>query len=118
MPECPHCGYPANPAEQGECPKCSADLRHAIFRGVFEVDIVHQGETWEQAREKLLRALDYALLHGHKGLKVIHGHGANSGRAVIANHARALMKAQARRYGGRMANDIGNPGASLLWLNR
>jgi hypothetical protein len=99
------------------CPKCGESLRGRSLRGVLEVDVAHSGETWEVAREKILRAVDRGVLNGHRGIKIIHGYGAGNGRGVIRNHAVPLMRSLAIKVGGRLAEDRQNPGAHILWLD-
>jgi hypothetical protein len=118
MIECPYCEFPLDPARSCACPKCGENVRGVISRGLLEVDVAHAGETWEVAREKIIRAMDQALLHGHGGLKIIHGWGASTGRSVLSGLAVALMRGLAQRHGGRLAPDRQNPGAHILWLNR
>lgn len=85
--------------------------------GVLEVDVAHAGESWEEARLKIERALDQALHWGHKGLKIVHGRGASTGRAVIAPRAISYLRHLAEQHDGRFARDRHNPGASIIWLN-
>ncbi len=86
--------------------------------GMLEVDVAHAGETWEEASRKIEQAIDQGIHWGHKGVKIIHGHGANTGRAVIAPRAIAYLKHLAESTGGRYVRDRHNPGASIVWLNR
>ena len=116
--ECRDCGHPSGPRPAEPCPKCGAPPARQRGGGLLEVDIAHHGETLVIAREKLLRAIDETLFHGHAGLKVIHGVGRHSGHQTIASLARALLRAHAQQQGGRLASDRGNPGATILWLNR
>ena len=116
--ECRDCGHPVGPRPLAPCPKCGAPPARQRGGGLLEIDIAHQGETLEIARAKLLRAIDETLFHGHAGLKVIHGCGNASGRPTIASLARSLLRAHAQKYGGRLAADRGNPGSTILWLNR
>jgi hypothetical protein len=118
MPDCPHCGFPIDPAAHATCPKCESPTRAAASLGVLEVDVAHDGESWETAKGKIDRAVDQALHWGHAGVKIIHGHGSATGRAVIAPRAIALLRHYADTTGGRFANDRNNPGASLIWFNR
>lgn len=118
MIECPQCEFPLDPGTTGLCPKCGTAVRGMVFQGVLEVDVAHSGETWEVARDKIKAAMDKALLHGHSGLKIIHGWGATSGRSVISGLAVSLLRGYAQRYGGRLSPDRQNPGAHILWLNR
>lgn len=118
MHACPHCGFPLEPQQLRTCPKCQEDAGRHVSAGLLVVDVAHAGESWEQASSKIMKALDQALFHRHKGLKIIHGYGANSGAAVIAPRAQSLMRHLADTHGGRFAMDKGNPGASLLWLNK
>lgn len=117
MPECPSCGFPVDPAVHNTCPKCDSAVRTSSALGLLEVDVVHAGESWEDASHKIEHAVDHALRWGHKGVKIIHGHGSTTGRAIIAPRAVALIKRLATTTGGRFAKDRQNPGASILWLN-
>ena len=114
--ECPRCGFPLDSDRQPECPKCGAEIRAEALLGLLEIDVAHGGETWEQARHKIEEAVDRALHRGHKGVKIIHGHGSRTGRAVIAPQAVTLMRGLALRTGGRFTADRQNPGASLIWF--
>lgn len=113
---CPVCEFPIDPGRMAACPKCGESLRGRSLRGLLEVDVAHSGETWEIAREKILRAVDQGVARGHRGVKIIHGHGAGSGRAVIRTHAVPLLRALALKLGGKLAPDRRNPGAHILWL--
>lgn len=114
---CPNCEFPISPGRMESCPKCGEGLRGRSLRGLLEVDVAHSGETWEVAREKILRAVDRGVLHGHRGIKIIHGYGAASGRAVIRNMAVPLLRSLSVRLGGRLVEDRQNPGAHILWLD-
>lgn len=85
---------------------------------MYEVDVAHNGETWELAQQKIIHALDQAVFGHFKGLKVIHGYGSLSGNSVIAPRAISLMRHLAEQYDGRFAKDQKNPGASIIWLNK
>lgn len=118
MPECPNCGFPIDPERDARCPKCEGTLRTGSAGQLLEVDVAHAGETWEEAAEKIEKAVDQALRWGHRGVKIVHGHGSLTGRSVIAPRAIALLRHLADTTGGRFAKDRHNPGASILWLNR
>lgn len=115
--ECPSCGFPVDPERQDVCPKCEASIRVRSGLGLLEVDVVHGGETWEEAERKTVEAIDRALHWGHAGVKIVHGHGATTGRSVIGPRAVALMRRLADRTGGRFTKDRRTPGASLIWFN-
>lgn len=100
------------------CPKCGERILGTILQGLLEVDVVHSGETWEEARLKIVDAVDRAIANGHKGVKIIHGYGATSGNSRIRGRAVELLRGLANRTGGRLAPDRDNEGAHLLWLNR
>ena len=119
MRECSGCGFPLEAMGLSECPKC--DDYAPISRntqGTLEIDIAHAGETWEQAKAKIDRALNDALYYNHKALKVIHGYGSSGGKGIIGSQARPYLRMLAERYEGRFATDRNTPGASLIWLNR
>src|SRR6266513_5266060 len=116
MTSCRTCGNPLNFANGSKFIKCGEPLRP--YRSLLEVDVAHAGESWEQAEEKIKRAVDQGLRDQHKGVKVIHGHGRSTGRAVIRAKAIDLLGERARSTRGRLVQDNGNPGAHILWLNR
>ena len=115
---CRQCGFPYDPAEMKVCPKCQTGADQFGYLPVLEVDVVHSGESWVIAKEKIERGLDQAIFHHHKGLKIIHGYGSLSGSSVIAPQAIAYMRHLAESHDGRFAKDSKNPGASIIWLNR
>lgn len=116
--ECPECGFPLEEFGVVRCPKCDGFESLSERRGILEVDVAHGGETWEQAREKILDALDEAVNGGYRGLKIIHGYGSTTGSAVIGPRATAFLRHLAEDLGGRYVGDRRNRGASLVWLNR
>ena len=131
MTSCRTCGNPLNFANGSKCIKCGEPLRP--YRSLLEVDVAHAGESWEQAEEKIKRAVgesweeasqkivkavDRGLSGRHKGVKIIHGHGRSTGRSLIYRKAVDLLRELADQTGGRLVQDNGNPGAHILWLNR
>jgi hypothetical protein len=116
-PTCPNCEIPVQPLRDLECPKCGEPIRGRTLLGLLEVDVAHASETWDEALEKLMRALDQGLQNGHRGVKIIHGYGASTGRSVIREQAVRLMKSLALRHGGKLVQDRNNPGAHILWLD-
>ena len=115
MTSCRTCGNPLNFANGSKCIKCGEPLRP--YRSLLEVDVAHAGESWEQAEEKINKAVNRGILDGNKGVKIIHGSGRTTGRSVIRGKAIDLLGELARSTGGRLAEDNGNPGAHILWLN-
>lgn len=118
MRVCRGCQFPLDSFGLEHCPKCDSTATREVRRGIFEVDIAHRGETWEDAREKIQRALDRALFDGYAALKIVHGYGSLSGESIIAPRARAYLRHLAEEIGGRFVGDRHNTGASLIWLNR
>jgi hypothetical protein len=115
--QCPFCEHPLQRA--GElCPKCGESTSGRAVRGVLEVDVAHAGETWDIAHEKILNAVNRGVMLGHSGVKIIHGWGASTGRAVISGRAVRLLDSLVARTGGKLVQDRNNPGAHILWLNR
>lgn len=118
MRECAECGFPLESFGVAQCPKCDGVIRSRVGRGIFEVDVAHAGETWEEARNKIRAALDQALDGGYRGLKIVHGYGSTTGRSVIGPRATAYLRHLAEEIDGRYAGDRRNRGASVIWLNR
>ncbi len=115
--ECPNCGNPIESGRADACPKCGESLRDRVYRPLLEMDVAHSGETLEEAQQKITEAVDRGLRDGHKGVKIIHGHGASSGRAVIRKHAVKWLRELAAKTGGKLVQDKNNPGAHILWLD-
>ena len=125
MDECPQCEFPIKTMGLTECPKCDYSESENFIKnrtsnlGILEVDIAHSGETWEQAKVKLDKAIDDTLYYGHSGLKVIHGWGSTTGGvAVIGPRAQSYLQHIAEQHGGRFTKDHNTSGASLIWFNR
>ena len=118
MTSCPTCENPFDSADSSKCPKCGESLRNHHDRPLLEADVAHSGESWEQAEEKIERAVDQGLRDQHKGVKIIHGSGRTTGRSVIRGKAIDLLGELTRSTGGRLVQDNGNPGAHILSLNR
>jgi hypothetical protein len=116
-PLCPNCEIPVHPHRDQECPKCGEPIRGKTLQGLLEVDVAHSGETWQDSREKIMKAFDQGLQYGHSGVKIIHGYGASTGRTVIREQAVRLMKSLAVKHGGKLTEDRTNPGAHILWLD-
>ena len=115
--QCPNCEFPVQPQRDRECPKCGETILGRSLQGLLEVDVVHSRETWDEAREKIVKAVDRGIRDGHRGVKIIHGYGASTGRAAIRGQALRLLKSWAVRTGGKVAADRNNPGAHILWLD-
>src|SRR5437763_1511837 len=113
--ECPVCGNPGG-RPGTRCQKCGELLASHPTRPLLVVDVAHAGESWEQARQKIIKAVDRALAGRHKGVKIVHGYGHSTGRAVIRTQAVELLNTLARRTGGRLKADGNNPGAHIFWL--
>jgi hypothetical protein len=107
-----------NSTNGSECPKCGGSLRACHDQSILVADVAHSGESWEVAKQKITKAVDRGLFGRHKGVKIIHGHGRSTGHSVIAREAVDLLRELAHQTGGRLAQDNGNPGAHILWLNR
>ena len=113
---CPECDFVIDSADTKTCPKCDAILRARSNGRLMPVDVAHSGENLDQALRKLERAIDEAVHHNFRGIKVIHGRGATTGNSFLKPHIVAAMKQAATLYGGKVAQDRDNPGAHLLWL--
>lgn len=118
MHSCKNCGFPFEPSKTPICPKCQIDGDKDGYRQILEVDVAHSGETWEMAKDKIIRSLDQAIYQRSKGLRIIHGYGSLGNEAVIAPRAISLMRHLAEQNDARFAKDAKNPGVSIIWLNR
>lgn len=114
--ECYQCGVDIAENDY-ECQKCGATFGDMLFDAIHIVDVAHQGEIWDDARQKILRAVDFAISQKLKGVKIIHGRGKNSGgKGVIKNNAILLMRQLAKQYSGKVVQDKYTDGAHLLYF--
>jgi len=118
MRDCEQCGYPLTPSSSTICPKCRAAPGEYGRDPILEIDVAHQGESWETSRAKILQAIDQSMFQNLQGVKIIHGYGSSTGHSVIAPRAIALMRHLAEEYGGRYTQDKQTRGASLIWWNK
>jgi hypothetical protein len=95
------------------CPKCDAPLRARPTGEMLVVDVAHDGETWEEARAKIERAVARARRRGAGALKVIHGRG-KEGSGIIRSRTIPLLQRLAARHGARLSQDGKNAGAHVL----
>jgi len=117
---CAHCGFILY-ADFEKCPKCQHDAPAfgGNRQGLYCVDVAHQRETLEQARSKILSAINYALKSNYKGIEIIHGYSTRQLKPfeyTISGMAQQLMRQQARLNNWRFSAARGNPGASILWF--
>ena len=66
--ECPNCGNPVALRRYAKCAKCDTPVH--LFRRLLVVNIAHTGERWEEAREKIAKAIDRALIERNKNHQV------------------------------------------------
>src|SRR5438477_5590330 len=88
--ECPVCGNPGGQPGT-RCQKCGELLASHPTRPLLVVDVAHAGESWEQAHQKIVKAVDRALVGRHKGVKIVHGYGQSTGHSVIRTRAIELL---------------------------
>jgi len=115
-PECPSCGLEIDPPSLSHCPKCEAPVRARTNGRLHQVDVAHNGEDLDMALRKLERAIDASIRGNFRGVKVIHGHGASTGRGRLKPHIVAAMRRAAAHFGAKVVPDRHNPGAHLIWF--
>ena len=117
LSECPECGMPVD-STTIICPKCDCSISSILLDELWVVDVAHDGEDWVLAREKIDSALNSAFLNKCKGLKVIHGHGIDSGHTgIIRKKAVPYLKELGRKHDSRLVSDRSNPGAHIIYFN-
>ena len=100
-----------------KCLKCDFDLEDFHRDVLHEADVAHGGEDWIQAEAKIHTAVDHALLHHFKGVKIIHGHGRHRKyHSTIRYNAMSLIRTLASRHHGKIVPDKGNTGAHILYF--
>ena len=115
---CPECGMPVEEVAPWKCPKCDYNFKDYCRNTLHEADVAHGGEDWFAAESKIHAAVDHAIRHHYKGVKIIHGHGQHRGQSGIIRHnAISLLKTLASQHNGKTVPDKGNPGAHILYFN-
>ena len=113
--DCPGCGMELNSISFQVCPKCDQSLLCNEPDRLLEIDVCHSGEDREDAREKILKGLDWALRGDFGGLKVIHGYGSRRGHtSFIRGEVRRFLREMARQKGYEYKEGQHNLGTSRL----
>lgn len=99
------------------CLKCDFDFNAAITQKPLVIDLVHQGESIQQALSKLEQAINACFWNHQPALKVIHGYGSSGHSARIMPHIVNALQKYARQYHGTVRPDGENPGAHWLIFN-
>ena len=111
--ECPVCGVPGWSGER--CVKCDELL---IVNECYSVDMVHHGETFNEASRKLEHAVESAWQNGYKGIMIIHGYGSRIGHSsVIHDLIRPCLHRAGRKLRARVVPAKYNRGAHILYFN-
>jgi len=114
--ECPSCGMLCESHMQS-CPKCDSTLRANYINRLIIADVAHSGEDWEAAREKILRAIDRALVENCKGVKVVHGRGNRKGHSSVIKHNAKLFLAEvANKHQAKLVRDNHTDGAHIIYF--
>lgn len=114
MTNCPNCGMYVEHFKTA-CPKCDTAIYKPRTQKPLVIDIAHNGEDWEHAREKIEEALNEAFLFGAAGLQVIHGRGGRAGHSnMIARKSIPYLKDIAARHGSLLMSHADNPGAHTI----
>jgi hypothetical protein len=115
--ECPECGYIFDDPAQTVCPKCDTGYRHNSSNQLHLADIAHHGEDWLDAQRKIDTAIDHALYHRLKGVKIVHGHGGYGHTTIIKGKAVPYLKSIAARHGYKVVQDKFTDGAHILYFS-
>lgn len=113
---CPYCGSSVSPGSD-TCSVCGNTLPDTFVDELMEVDVAHSGESWEDARRKIEKAVDTCLLRQLKGVRIIHGRGDRGFHTgIIARKAVPYMRKLAQSHGGRCVQDDHNSGAHIIYF--
>jgi len=117
--ECPDCGFPIEDKNLKACPKCGQAVKNIFVNKLHQVDIAHQGETWEEAKKKLDEALHFCKREHYKGLRVIHGGGGAAGHTgIIKQRAVEYLLKRIKRFNATLESDSQNPGMHTVYFKR
>ena len=115
---CPSCQIQIKDSGKLFCPKCGHQFFSTLRDELHCIDIAHDGEDWFDAEQKLLAGIDFALKNRFKGLKVIHGSGAEHGHTdTIKKKTIPYLNRMAQIHGGKVVQDKHTDGAHILYFN-
>ena len=92
--KCPNCGIEGQVGKT--CFKCDTKLTRSFSGPLYVIDVAHSGEDREDAIKKVMKGIEISLGGNHRGLKIIHGHGAKSGQATIKNYVLPRLRKEAK----------------------
>ena len=112
--ECNDCGFLISEYEK-TCPKCQMAVKNIVQQEKFyEIDIAHNGQTWERARKEFLQAIEYCQKYRYKSLRIIHGYGSNTGNSSIKEYVLSMLKMYKQKYGWKYRQCENNQGSHTI----
>ena len=112
--DCNICGFLLSKYDK-ICPKCETAISSIIQKNEhYEIDISHNGQTWEQAREEFLKAIAFSQKHRYESIRIIHGYGSAGGNSVIKDYVLTMLKMYKEKYGWKYQQCPNNKGSHIM----
>ena len=123
--EC-YCGHKVDETEE-YCPRCDCDLDdlwddyydNLPINRLYIADVAHDGESLEEAKYKVEKAVEIAKFYNYKGVKIIHGYGSKRGHShIIHDNIVPFLRQLSNRYNIKLTADKQTKGAHIIFLKR
>lgn len=95
--------------DKNETPKPKVNIaRSIVSKNPVSLSLDLRGERYEEAKEKLDKYFDDALLVGLKQVTIIHGYGTGTIRTLVQNYVKKHKLVDSYRYGGQGEGGMGS----------
>jgi len=95
--------------DKNETPKPKVNIaRSIVSKNPVSLSLDLRGERYEEAKEKLDKYFDDALLAGLKQVTIIHGYGTGTIRTLVQNYVKKHKLVESYRYGGQGEGGMGS----------
>ena len=95
--------------DKNETPKPKVNIaRSIVSKNPVSLSLDLRGERYEEAKEKLDKYFDDALLAGLKQVTIIHGYGTGTIRTLVQNYVKKHKLVDSYRYGGQGEGGMGS----------
>jgi DNA mismatch repair protein MutS2 len=89
-------------------PKIKIEKTKVISSAKMSLSLDLRGERYEDAKDKLQKYFDDAILTGLKQFTIIHGYGTGTIRNLVQDYLRKNKNVQSFRYGGAGEGGMGS----------
>lgn len=93
---------------ENKVPKVKIEKTRVISSAKMSLSLDLRGERYEDAKERLQKYFDDAILTGLKQFTIIHGYGTGAIRALVQDYLKKNKNVQSFRYGGAGEGGMGS----------